>query len=173
MTRHRMRVSVGVLSVVWSTCTWAASLTVIEDRGDTEPLVPYLEVFGDAPPESSNEIFNPALGAADLTHLLPIRSPELSPGPVARRVLNRPYSAPLFLVGADPMSRRWLKARGAELKKMGAIGLLVEVPDETSLRALIALGDGLTLVPASGSDLAAALGLTHYPVLITSDHLEQ
>ena len=153
---------------------FANALTVIYDSGDTQSLAPFLEILGDPPAaEIRDALAVPALGAADIKHLLPIRSPRLTPGSVAPRVIKRPFAAPLFMIGADPRSEQWLIQHRARLVQLGAVGMLVEVPDEAALKRLIALAKGLTLLPASGSDLAESLELDHYPVLITQDGIEQ
>lgn len=152
---------------------FANALTVIYDSGDTLPLAPFFDVFGDSDPELSERRPAPSLGAADLAQVLPIHSSTLTPGPVEPRRTNHPYTAPMFLMGSDVQSRRWLLAHREPLKRMGAVGLLVEVPDAATLRELAELAEGLSLLPASGDALAAALGLTHYPVLITADRIEQ
>ncbi len=153
---------------------FANTLTIIYDSGDTQPLAPFLEVFGESPEsEGVNASAPPSLGAAELRQLLPITSPRLTPGPVARQKIARPFTAPMFLIGSDALSARWLLQHRARLAKLGAVGLIVEVPDEAALQRIIELAAGLTLLPASGSDLAETLNLTHYPVLITQDGIEQ
>ncbi len=152
----------------------ADDLTVIYDSGDTQPIAPYLEILKD--PTEGNDIEPPqilSLGAADLSQLLPIYSPGLTPGPVTRTAISRPYSAPLFLIGCDPLSARWLAANRTRLVRLGAVGMVVEVPDEAALERITELAAGLSLLPASATDLAASLGITHYPVLITQDGFEQ
>lgn len=153
---------------------FANTLTIIYDSGDTQPIAPFLEVFGESPgSEGANASAPLSLGAAELRQRLPITSPRLTPGPVARQKIARPFTAPMFLIGSDPLSARWLLQHRARLAKLGAVGLIVEVPDETALQRIIELAAGLTLLPASGSDLAETLNLTHYPVLITQDGIEQ
>ena len=51
--------------------------------------------------------------------------------------------------------------------------MLVEAKTLADLRAMAALSEGLPIMPASGADIAAALGIAHYPVLITSQGIEQ
>ena len=152
----------------------ARALTVIYDSGDTQPITPYLDVLR-APGETEEKVksSSPSLGAANVAQLLPIHTPGLTPGPVQRRVIDRPFAAPLFLIGCDLRSAQWLQANRSRLLAMGAVGLVVDVPDLQALTRLATLAGGLTLLPASGSDLARSLGLNHYPVLITSDLIAQ
>lgn len=152
----------------------ATALTVIYDSGDTLPIAPYLDVLH-APDETEEgiESSSPALGAADVAQLLPIHSPGLTPGPVQRKAVHRPFAAPLFLIGCDRRSAQWLQLNRSRLLAMGAVGLVVDVPDVEALTRLAELAGGLKLLPASGSDLARSLGLHHYPVLITQDAIAQ
>ncbi|MDJ6853223.1 integrating conjugative element protein [Salmonella enterica] len=80
---------------------------------------------------------------------------------------------PVFLVGDDTLSRDWLAQRRADLLRMNATGLVVNVSDSAALRELQSRAPGLTLLPASASDIARRLQLMHYPVLITDRGLSQ
>lgn len=147
---------------------------VIFDNGRTWPIAPYLEPVENAPLEEDIAP-SPAqpLGAADVRNLLPVRSPGLSPGPVEARTQPRPLSRPVFLVGSDPLSRRWLARHRERLQALHAVGLLVQADTADDLEAIAELGRGLSIMPAPGTDLARALGLVHYPVLVTSRGIEQ
>ena len=152
-----------------------ADLTVIYDSGDTQPIAPFLEAFeaGDAFPQHSPVIKKPQLGAADPESLLPIQSPGLTLGPVQARAHDRPFSRPFFLIGSDARSRQWLQDHRERLKEIGAVGMLVQAETLEDLRIIAELADGLSILPASGSDIAQALGISHYPVLITPSGIEQ
>jgi integrating conjugative element protein (TIGR03765 family) len=152
----------------------SAELTVIHDSGDTRPLGPLLEVFAaDDPPVPRADPHRPNLGAADLDRLLPISSPGLTPGKVERRHLDRRFARPFFLIGADPVSRHWLATHRDELLGIGAVGMLVQVETGHDLRAIAELAGGLPILPAPATDIAEALGLSHYPVLISNQGIEQ
>jgi len=154
--------------------TAPAQLTVIYDSGQTRPLAPYLDILDDAPRESAPPpAAESGLGVSDVRNLLPIRSPGLTSGQVRTRVHTRPLSRPVFLIGSGTRSRQWLVRNRARLKASGAVGLLVQAETMDDLRAMTALADDLPLMPVSGSDLARALGLAHYPALITSRGIEQ
>ena len=105
--------------------------------------------------------------------MLPVRSTQLSPGEVQRRVIRAPGLTALFLIGDDERSRAWLRQRQAALRELQAVGLVVNVESMAALTALRRLAPGLTLSPVSGDDLAQRLGLRHYPVLITATGVEQ
>ena len=152
-----------------------AVLTVIYDSGDTRPIAPFLEAF------ESTEISLPKrqtkqpkqLGAADIESLLPIRSPGLTPGIVQPENHDRPFSQPFFLIGSDDMSKQWLLENRGRLKEDGAVGMLVQAETKEDLHSIAELADGLSIMPASGTDIAEALKISHYPVLITAHGIEQ
>ncbi len=153
----------------------SAALTVIHDNGNTRPLAPYLESIQApvSPPRKRTAPAVPPLGAADPEQWLPIRSPGLTPGRVERRAVHRPFARPFFLIGSDAFSRQWLVTHRDRLAEIGAVGMLVQAETVDDLRAIAALAKGLPILPASASDIAEALALSHYPVLITRDGLEQ
>lgn len=159
-----------------------SEVTVIYDSGDTRLLAPYLEIIDRTEPATNPPSVTGArnrglnisgLGAADVQALLPIRSPGLSPGPVQARPHDRPFSRPFFLIGSDARSRQWLVQYRDRLKQIGAVGMLVQAETQEDLRAIARLANGLPILPASAGDIATALDLSHYPVLITPQGIEQ
>ena len=165
-----------LLSALATPALAVGALTMIYDSGETYPLAPFLEVFDEDPvqedgPQASP--VQPTLGAADPERLLPIRSPGLTPGRVEPQDIKRPFARPFFLIGADGLSREWFGTHRDRLSEIGAVGMLVEAETLDDLRAIAAIADGLPILPASASDIAEALGLSHYPVLITKDGIEQ
>ena len=153
-------------------------LVVVEDRGGASAL-PYYQALDLQPQASLRERPPPRielpppgerLGEADM---LPVRSPSLTPGAIERRVIEAPGLRPLFLLGDDERSRLWLRQRTDTLRKLGAVGLVVNVESQDSLDALRRLAPELVLSPVSADDLARRLGIHHYPVLITATGIEQ
>jgi integrating conjugative element protein (TIGR03765 family) len=173
----------GRFSCQWGmaiACLWVpvmaqAELTVIYDSGHTQPIAPFLEAFGSADdiPQQSPVPIKPPLGAADPQAWLPIQSPGLTPGSVQSRSHDRPFARPFFLIGSDARSRQWLQDHRAQLKAIGAVGMLVQADTLEDLRTIAELADGLSILPASASDIAKALGISHYPVLISTHAIEQ
>jgi integrating conjugative element protein (TIGR03765 family) len=108
---------------------------------------------------------------AALDFYLPVVTPSLTPGEVTPRRVASGITQSLFLIGADPRSRAWLKARGAELTRRQALGFVVNVTTRAELDALRRLVPKLTLTPIPGEALARHFDLEHYPVLITTDGL--
>uniref|UniRef100_UPI0026225B2B PFL_4695 family integrating conjugative element protein n=1 Tax=uncultured Vibrio sp. TaxID=114054 RepID=UPI0026225B2B len=78
---------------------------------------------------------------------------------------------PLFIVGDDALSHRWLTAKRDYLASIGAIGLVVNVQRISGWQRLGRYE--LPLYPVSGRDFATAFGLRHYPVLIERGELKQ
>ena len=101
------------------------------------------------------------------------QQPGLTPGLVQTRSHERPFSRPFFLIGSDARSRQWLKNHRDRLKVIGAVGMLVQADKLDDLRTIAELADGLSILPASGSDIAQALSISHYPVLISAHGIEQ
>ena len=164
-----------------------AELTVIYDNGQTRPLAPLLEplMADDAPTSEPAEsaTLNPSssYGPADLRNLLPVRSPGLTVGDIAGSALRPEVLArlaqgnprPFFLIGSDAMSLRWLASHRDVLEDLGAVGMLIQAETETDVRRVAEVAQGLSITLGSGSDLAAALGIDRYPVLITPDGIRQ
>ena len=51
--------------------------------------------------------------------------------------------------------------------------MLVEAGTVKDLEIIATLADGLPIVPASASDIAKALALSHYPVCVTATRIWQ
>ncbi|EDX2836317.1 integrating conjugative element protein [Salmonella enterica] len=153
-----------------------ATLTVVADLGG-ESTVPLFDAVNNETneftPPSTLTPPSPSASPVTVDEMLPVSTPEMAPGRVENRRSELTGMAPVFLVGDDALSRRWLAQRRGDLQRLHATGLVVNVTDGTALRDLQALAPGLTLLPASASDIARRLGLAHYPVLITADGLSQ
>jgi integrating conjugative element protein (TIGR03765 family) len=174
---NALPVLVACLSLPWlPVLAQADALIIVEDRGGASTL-PYYEALNLRPRAGVSapliEIPGPPVEAVDEASMLPVRSMRLSPGDVARRVIEASGLPPFFLVGDDERSRAWLQQRALRLRKLGAVGLVVNISSAESLTVLRALVPGLPLSPVAGDDLAERLDLRHYPVLITATGLEQ
>lgn len=164
----------------------AAELTIIYDSGDTRPMAPYLnELKQQAASEAhlDNTPLMPVerLGPAAIENLLPIRSPGLSPGPLLEKAVAKPIlkklaqgnPRPFFLIGSDRLSQRWLAAHRAKLQRLGAVGLLVQAATTDEVATIADIAQGLPITLGSAGDIAKALGVHHYPVLIYRGRIEQ
>ena len=154
----------------------AADLEVLYDSGQSWSIDRYFEPLLSKAEESSARqppLDAPELGANYLNELLPIRSPGLTPGPVAKRTLKLPIPVAFFMIGSDDHSLGWLAQNRAALKKAGAVGLLVDAIDESDLSAVAAVAKGLPITPGGGDDIASALGIKHYPFAVTEGRIWQ
>lgn len=154
--------------------TARAELIVVYDSGQTVSVERYLAPLQAAmSPVPPREALEPHLGAADMDELLPIRSPGLTPGRVTPRRVEHAASLAFFLIGSDPVSLAWLRRHRRELIAVEAIGLLVDAVNVADLRAVAAAGEGLSITPGGGRDIADALKVRHYPFAITNGRLWQ
>ncbi|ENA2701158.1 integrating conjugative element protein [Salmonella enterica] len=149
-------------------CASHAALTVVADLGG-ESTAPLFEAI--APPD--DEKSPPAQVVPLESAVFPVVSSRLHPGTVISRPLSLPGMTPLFILGDDPQSVHWLAQQRATLKSLNATGLVVNVVSADRLEKLRQHADGLTLLPASGDDLAVRLQLDTYPVLLTDSGLSQ
>ncbi len=95
--------------------------------------------------------------------MLPVSTPEMSPGEVTPRPLQLPgLGGTVPRGGDDALSRQWLQANATALLERKAAGMVVSVTNESGLQALRALAPGVMMVPASGSALARRLQLDHW-----------
>ena len=179
----------GLLFAIGAGSSALADLTVIYDSGQTQPLLPLLgplqadETPAADPAKASdpNRSSKSMLGPAALSNLLPLHSPGLEVGDSADSLLNpevltrlaQGNPRPFFLIGSDAVSLQWLAYHRDTLRSLGAVGMLVQADTAADVRRVADVAQGLSITLGSGSDLAAALGIDRYPVLITPDGIRQ
>ncbi|AVI83894.1 MULTISPECIES: integrating conjugative element protein [Pseudomonas syringae group] len=149
----------------------AAELTVVEDKGGDSALPYYRSLNPEPSSSASNDLIsnlNPVAAQG-----LPVRTTRMTPGTFQGRIINAPGLQPLFLIGDDETSRRWLQERGPVLRQMQAVGLVVNVATPERLGVVRSWLPDTLISPASGDELSQRLGLDHYPVLITPTAIEQ
>ena len=81
-------------------------------------------------------------------------------------------STPIFLVGQDNRSLRWLSINKNHLKKIRAIGIITNVENKETVQK-IEKKTGLTLLTSSIDGLEKVIGITNYPFLILNNWLIQ
>lgn len=147
-----------------------AELQVIADLGGEsalrfyEPLQPIIDDTSPPPP------IPPELKESDL---LPIVSHFMTPGHVEARQFSLPGMLPIFLIGDDDISHKWLSENRIKLQQMHATGMVVHISDMAALERLRNIASPLPLIPVSADDLAQRLHLQHYPVIIDHQGLYQ
>ncbi|WP_192459085.1 integrating conjugative element protein [Musicola keenii] len=145
----------------------ATALTVVADLGG-ESTDRYFSAINPVQDEVRMPENTPPTGRAFVSSMMPIRTPELSPGVEQERAVSLPGMQPLFLFGDDQRSLATLRYCYPQLKEMAATVLMVSVLDESLFRAIQANYPDVTILPVNGSDLARRLKLSHYPVLVTA-----
>ncbi|HGK3860779.1 TPA: integrating conjugative element protein [Klebsiella pneumoniae] len=148
-----------------------AELTVVADLGGQSTAEYFAGINNQEEAPSTSRVLT--LSTPDKASVLPIRTPELSPGPLEARSLSMPGMRSIFLIGDDDLSRRWLSLRRDRLIQLNAVGYVVNVASKAAWDDLQHQANGLELLPVSGSDLAVRLGISHYLVLISEKGLEQ
>ena len=179
--RHRPVNACGIalLQAVCAGAALAASAPVIiHDSGQTRPLAPYYSALAPEEADRPDHPADPEPGRRAPGAYLPLRTQLMSPGRVARKtraemsVMGLP-AVPVFVIGADKTSLRWLSANRDQLVALGAVGLLVQAETVADLQAVARAGTGLRITPVPGDEIARQLDLTHYPVLISGEGIEQ
>ena len=187
-SQRYFRLLTGLLCVLSSTSS-RAQLIVIYDSGETQPLAPYLQSLQPEKPQNKPQNKpqkKPSpqpqlLGPADISNMLPMHSPGLTVGTLSPLDSNPPQLTllakgnprPFFLIGTDERSRQWLLAHRSQLVSLGAVGMVVQANTEEELEGIAAIANGLPITLGSASDIAKALGIRHYPVLISARGVEQ
>jgi integrating conjugative element protein (TIGR03765 family) len=159
--------------------TQPTMLQILYDSGATVPLAPLLESSGldgeEQPAVPENTPIEPLMSQA-LHQRNTIASPGLTPGTQARIATGKAGTVlprPLFLVGADEFSLNWLREHRERLMHIGAVGLIVQADSDADIEAVRAVAGKLQLAAGSGAMLARHFGITHYPVLIGPEWIEQ
>lgn len=147
-------------------------LTIVADHGGISARPYFVAISGAGVDE--HEGYSPRQRPYGEQDMLPVNSQHLSPGRVNPKPLDLPRGfTPIFLIGDDSLSKQWLVQRLDTLRELGAVGLVVQVDDESSLQRLRSVANGLELRPVSGDAIGQRLELQHYPVLISSHGIEQ
>jgi integrating conjugative element protein (TIGR03765 family) len=146
-----------------------AKANVIAVVGPTVSAKPYLSLL--APAKGSRQF----LKADDTleTPLLSVHTKTLTPGHVKTRHVDLPLLAkPIYIIGDDALSEKWLATYAHRLKALHASGYLVNVSNKAAYAVLVQQS-GLHPTPINGAALQKRFGLRHYPVLISQHEIEQ
>lgn len=111
-----------------------------------------------------------------LKNMLPIHTPEMSPGRLKQAHLARDYAAmsfPVFVIGNDTLSKQWLAGNAPYLKKHKAIGLLIQLDTMAEYDEIKSLGGGLPIIPTYGAQLGQQLQLNRYPFYVDQTGVHQ
>lgn len=168
------KINYMLLTLSLVTTAALANLNVIADVGGEDASAYFAGINRQNEPAVSHEVPPVPLSQGEAeAALLPVTTLELTPGEVVARPLQMPGLGALFIVGDDEVSRAWLQANAEGLQSRHAAGLVVNVSHLPALQSLRELAPGVPMAPASGSELARRLQLSHYPILITDTGLSQ
>ncbi|BAN98333.1 hypothetical protein E05_35670 [Plautia stali symbiont] len=85
----------------------------------TVDAAPFFDAINAAPAgDSAATALPPPPVSLSISDMLPVSTPEMSPGAVTARPVNLPGMPPVFVLGDDPSSRRWLQQNAADLMRM-------------------------------------------------------
>tara|TARA_R110001592_G_scaffold316364_1_gene592796 strand:+ start:33511 stop:34041 length:531 start_codon:yes stop_codon:yes gene_type:complete len=143
-------------------------LSVIADKGG----VAVSTYFDSSAKSAYDKKVAEAKSAPFMLGIFPVRTKAMSVGAVGPEEMpNLPASyqivTPMFIIGDDPVSLRWLVDNRELLISKKAVGLVVNV--ETSARMdeiRRTAGEGILLSVSPGDDIAESLGIKHYPFYV-------
>ena len=96
---------------------------------------------------------------------------ESYPNPAAKN--GGEMSAPICVIGHDPLSISWLNEKKNALVEAGAMCFVVNVETEAALAQLQSIAPKLRLAHLSANWLGTLLKIEHYPALITAQWIAQ
>lgn len=158
-----------VLAVLaaWPVLGNSADLVVIHDGPGTVPAGTY---------------YGHLVSGVDQAGVLPgtqfPMTTRLKPGPLASDAAGQGLfdanwlAHPIFVLGSDLMSFRWLQQHRQTLTDMGAAGLVIEASTEAAFKDLQAFAGGLSISPVRGPWLEQKLlsaRIASYPLVVMPD----
>jgi integrating conjugative element protein (TIGR03765 family) len=143
----------------------AQVLDVVSDHHPSVPAAPYFRAFVAEPSHPA------VMDGVQFPLRTTLRSAVL---PTQGVSVFKPQwlTSPVFVLGTDPVSQRWLSLNLRALLSMGAMGLVVQADSPEAFKNLQVLGDGLSLVPTRSPWLEKQLLTAQadvYPLLIQLD----
>lgn len=151
----------------WS-MLFADPTSVIKYFGSGQPIQPYLKDI-----QASKKSVNVFHDHRRVQFEPETSSKRLSPGIVKPRSINlKEILHPIYIVGTDKNSIKWLKQYRSRLEAIHAIGVVVNAPNYKAYEKVRGIAMG-PLLPLNADSLARRFQLHHYPVLITKKRIEQ
>ena len=110
----------------------------------------------------------------DTLSKLPLHTPELTPGEITPRKLQQALtSGPVCIVGYDDLSLIWISTNKETLIQQAVVCLITNVRSKRELSVLDRLLTPVTWKLLKADSIAKKYGIQHYPVLISSQGIEQ
>jgi len=170
----KISVLTSALIMTFSGQLYASSLITLADHGG----VSVKSILSDEPQTTVNSRLEipkaPNVKSSDIAY--PVITPEMKVGPIGvdeAKNINASYlTFPIFIIGYDRVSAKWLQNNLEYLESKKAVGLVVNIQNAAQMKRLKELAKGkLVLQPTPGGDLSQAIGLKHYPAYIDQDGL--
>lgn len=158
----------------------AAGLTTLNHPGDSLAAQPYYASVGYPDPQTMQQAVSSAAQTmvlpkppqTSMSNIFPVTS-DLTPGDVdAQHLELQGLHYPLFVIGDDERSFKWVIAHQQFLKNIHAIGIVTNIDNEAAYHKL-QQQIGLPLIPASLEGLEHIIPVQHYPFLINNYELSQ
>lgn len=155
--------------MIWANA--GANLKVVADSGDTVDASQYLKDFqGLSHPDLSRAVFDNDKNNLSVNNILyPVKSSAL-PGKVEKRKCVY-LDHPIFVVGSDTLSKKWLIKNSEYLHEINAYGLITNIRIYENKKKMQEIFGGF-FIPAN-NDTIKALGVDTYPVLIQNGECQQ
>jgi integrating conjugative element protein (TIGR03765 family) len=183
-TRAKLLLLIHLLAFATNT---TAAPVLLYDSGTAHSIAPYLESARLKAPSSINiqkdimrqlpSVLRQATTKTTqpfIAQLFPVSSPSLSPGKViTRNIITQGMISPICIIGADNMSMTWLLKNKTALANANATCLVVNVKTYAQYQTVLRIAPKIRFQPARGDNVAKAVGLNHYPALISAQYIEQ
>ena len=145
----------------------ANALTVIGDFGGVE-ISKVMDILSLDKQALTPAPFNPVEIVLEKHH----QESKLIPGVVSHFKIKTPFAHRLFVVGDDEYSINWLKANLTNIKGSNAIGIGINIKSKERFDE-IGRFLGRPLLAVDIDELAAHLGIKHYPFAIIDGEVVQ
>ncbi len=157
-----------ILASVLITSNAFAFTKVIADVGNTIAASTYINQF-----QGNNSEQQKTTPKQAYESYYTAQSKELTPGKVKTQTVDiKNLPRPIFIIGSDRNSLNWLDKYHAQLKKINALGFVVNLKNSEEYKK-ISDKYKLPLFPINGDQLAEKFNIHHYPVLISKHRIEQ
>lgn len=109
------------------------------------------------------------------TTVFPVETTRLTPGKIAdpRDQYIATLPGPMCIVGADALSRQWIKRNYKTLRASNAMCIIVQAKTEAEANDIASMLNGLMVSLGDGDVLSDYFKIKHYPVYITERSISQ
>ena len=172
----------SVIVFVWVVQTSAFAntkkLTVIHESWDTVTTEKYIGYFQkeslDIDLLNTPRIKKEMYPDVPYKYTFPTSHVDLTLGKIRYRQMKVSHGVtPFFIISYDEPSLQWIKARQQLLVQHRAVGIAININSRKDFEHLEKLVAPLKIYPLNGMRIVKLLRLKHYPVLISSQGIEQ